>query len=159
RAGGYRSFFKFAQDLDLWVRMSRITDFDIVPEVLYRRVTFDDSVSASVDKLIQQQILAEFALQCGENVDSWGRDYLDIYGEAASFRKRPSKRLSRKFAGKGVKWMRDGFVEEGWQFVKQANIECPTIHTRLKQLVCGFHRHPTLWKKLVLPALNAYAAR
>src|SRR5690606_33329285 len=35
--GGYRSFFKYAQDTDLWARLSLISQYYVVEEVLYER--------------------------------------------------------------------------------------------------------------------------
>ncbi|MCU0730867.1 MAG: glycosyltransferase, partial [Hyphomonas sp.] len=35
--GGYREFFKYAQDYDLWFRMSRLCTYEIVPNILYTR--------------------------------------------------------------------------------------------------------------------------
>jgi hypothetical protein len=35
RAGGYRAEFYFAQDVDLWIRMARLGEVSVDPEVLY----------------------------------------------------------------------------------------------------------------------------
>lgn len=61
--GGYRSYFKYAQDVDLWCRMSRVCSFSVVPEVLYERlVEVQGSVSASAKKTISQRVLAQVAI-------------------------------------------------------------------------------------------------
>lgn len=53
--GGYRRAFKYAQDFDLWLRMSEHGNFYIVPEFLYeRRINFD-GVSYKPDKFIMQR--------------------------------------------------------------------------------------------------------
>ena len=57
KAGGYRDYFKFAQDYDLWLRMSLYTEFAVVKEVLYTRFTLSDGVSASSSKISMQCIL------------------------------------------------------------------------------------------------------
>ena len=61
--GGYRPAFRYAQDLDLWLRMCDHTRFHIVDEVLYRRVTYWDSVRSSVEKRAVQNLLGELAVQ------------------------------------------------------------------------------------------------
>jgi len=52
--GGYRSEFKYAQDLDLWIRISQIATFATVPELIYRRYVQFDGVSYDPSKLILQ---------------------------------------------------------------------------------------------------------
>ena len=37
QVGGYRTFFKFGQDYDLWLRMSLVTELNTVKEILYTR--------------------------------------------------------------------------------------------------------------------------
>jgi glycosyltransferase involved in cell wall biosynthesis len=44
--GGYRACFYYAQDSDLWLRLSREGRFSVVPEVLYRRVIGMGSISS-----------------------------------------------------------------------------------------------------------------
>ena len=45
QVGGYREFFQFAQDRDLWLRMASTTRFYIVPEILYQREIVMGSVT------------------------------------------------------------------------------------------------------------------
>ncbi|ULN64469.1 glycosyltransferase [Vibrio gigantis] len=59
--GGYNTLFTFSQDYDLWLRLSLITDFYIVPECLYERYVRSDGVSGNVDKIAVQQFLASLA--------------------------------------------------------------------------------------------------
>ena len=61
KVGGYNPFFTFAQDYELWIRLSQLTDFYIVPEVLYLRYVRSDGVSGSVNKIAVQQYLASMA--------------------------------------------------------------------------------------------------
>lgn len=46
RAGGYRACFYYAQDSDLWLRLSSRGRFLVVPDVLYRRVIGIGSISS-----------------------------------------------------------------------------------------------------------------
>jgi hypothetical protein len=45
-AGGYRAQFRFAQDLDLWVRMARLGRIVVVPEALYEATMEVSAISA-----------------------------------------------------------------------------------------------------------------
>ncbi len=45
-AGGYRACFYYAQDSDLWLRLSECGHFAVVPTVLYRRVIGIGSISS-----------------------------------------------------------------------------------------------------------------
>lgn len=95
QAGGYRELFKFTQDYDLWLRMALITKFATVKKLLYRRYTLPDGVSASIDKMMVQQYLAEFGRQCIEMRIKTGQDYIDRYGAHSLFFLKKTKRLSR----------------------------------------------------------------
>jgi glycosyltransferase involved in cell wall biosynthesis len=46
-AGGYRAAFRFAQDLDLWIRLARRGSIAILDEVLYEATFAPSSISAS----------------------------------------------------------------------------------------------------------------
>ncbi|MFS0725643.1 glycosyltransferase [Paenibacillus sp. 1P07SE] len=94
QAGGYREIFKFTQDYDLWLRMALVTEFASVERLLYRRYTLPDGVSASVDKMMVQQYLAELGRQCIEMRVETGRDLIDQYGAHSLFFRKRSKRLT-----------------------------------------------------------------
>lgn len=47
RAGGYREEFRYAQDIDLWIRLAPLGRFEIVPEFLYYARFTTGSISAS----------------------------------------------------------------------------------------------------------------
>src|SRR5690606_37482101 len=65
QVGGYRDFFKFAQDRDLFCRMSQVTHFHVVEEVLYTKyVGVPGSVSGTPEKVILQRFLSDFACFC-----------------------------------------------------------------------------------------------
>ena len=94
KVGGYREIFKFTQDYDLWLRMAMVTEFASVDRLLYRRYTLPDGVSASVDKMMVQQYLAELGRQCIEMRVDTGRDLIDQYGAHSLFFRKRSKRLA-----------------------------------------------------------------
>lgn len=95
--GGYRPLFTYAQDRDLWCRMSKVCNFYIVPEPLYSRKLLPDGVGSKLKKLIIQKMLSEFARQCHERVLKGGKDYIDEFGNQALFFFKYNKRISKEF--------------------------------------------------------------
>lgn len=98
KVGGYRSFFKYTQDYDLWMRMSLKTDYFIIPKKLYRRYRLNDGVSSSVFKKAIQKYYGSIVRQCVEMLKLGKPDLIDIYGDEAAFFRRKDKDLSKKFA-------------------------------------------------------------
>jgi len=75
KTGFYREFFRYAQDYDLWLRLSEHFDLAILPEQLYRyRVTPD---SASVARCRTQQRYATIAAQLHAERLAKGKDSYD----------------------------------------------------------------------------------
>ncbi|MFC5652884.1 glycosyltransferase [Paenibacillus solisilvae] len=97
KAGGYRDYFKFAQDYDLWLRMSLYTEFAVVKEVLYNRFTLSDGVSASSSKISMQMYFAEVARQCFEQQSKGQKDIIQLHGVYCPYYRRRTKRLSSIF--------------------------------------------------------------
>lgn len=97
QVGGYRTFFKFAQDRDLFCRMSRITQFHILDEVLYSRfIAVPGSVSGSANKVIVQRFLSDFACYCHSQCLQGKPDPLELHGPRAALFWAPSKRIRRE---------------------------------------------------------------
>ncbi|AXF55311.1 glycosyltransferase [Salicibibacter kimchii] len=95
QVGGYREFFKYAQDRDLWMRMSLITHFYIVPEVLYTRFNLPGGVSTNADKVVMQRMFNEISRQCIDQKVKGNPDLIEKHGfYAPFFRRRNSKQLS-----------------------------------------------------------------
>lgn len=95
QVGGYREFFRYAQDRDLWLRMSMVTDIGIIPKVLYKRYILVDSVTETPKKQLLQAYLSDFALQCHNKRCTDGFDYLDDFGVYGIFFRKRSKSLSK----------------------------------------------------------------
>lgn len=55
KVGGYDPWITYAQDRDLWLRMMPHTEYHLIPEVLYERGMYRDSVSGNLYKKIQQR--------------------------------------------------------------------------------------------------------
>ena len=62
RAGGYRVCFYYAQDSDLWLRLSEFGKFLVVPEVLYRRLVGTESISSRFRPA--QTRYSDLAIEC-----------------------------------------------------------------------------------------------
>ena len=101
--GGYRNFFVYAQDRDLWCRLSMITKFCVLDEVLYHRKRLPGSVSLSPEKRVAQSLYSGFALQshaCRIN----GTEKNDFeHGAASIAMTDPSSKLAERFFRHGVK--------------------------------------------------------
>lgn len=99
--GGYREFFEYAQDKDLWCRLSTVGDFYKIDKVLYTKFkNRKDSVSGTEVKLYRQQLLSCYAeylhINSGFNYEN---NCASIYSALAfklSFRQRI--RLSKIYA-------------------------------------------------------------
>lgn len=103
RVAGYRSFFKFAQDHDLWIRMAEKSTLMILPEVLYQRGHFkQDGVVTNVDKIILQKTLQEFAIQSHFSRLNDGKDILDSFGIQAGLFRKKTKQLCNFFCWKAL---------------------------------------------------------
>jgi len=85
-AGGYREEFRFAQDLDLWIRMAKLGKIAFVPEVLYEARL--DAGAISARNRSQQIESARIALHLRDN-DS---NHDVLLAQAASIgRERPNR--------------------------------------------------------------------
>lgn len=153
QVGGYREFFRFAQDRDLWLRISRLADYAIVPEVLYRRFKPAGGVSADPEKLVMQAYLSDFAVQCARIVDGGGRDPIERHGHLAAFMRDRPATFARKLAWFGARLMVQGDVERGWAIVRRARQERATRPVATVYALAAMHRYPLLWDKVGRPAL------
>jgi len=82
--GGYRRFFTFAQDKDLWLRMSLVTKIYVIPKVHYLLLKPENTVSRSFSKLIVQRMLSSFSVQLVEMRRTNGNDLIDQFGANAA---------------------------------------------------------------------------
>lgn len=79
--GGYRKSFEFAQDRDLWIRMSRKNDFLVLNKILYRKFKFiENSVSASSEKIFKQRMFSNYAVELHKYYVKYGVDLEEKYG-------------------------------------------------------------------------------
>lgn len=104
QVGGYRTFFKFAQDRDLFCRLSQITRFHVIEEVLYTRyVAVTGSVSGTASKLLLQRFLSDFACYCHRERLAGRPDPLTQYGSRAALLWTPSKRTRQDIFRRAIR--------------------------------------------------------
>ncbi len=135
KVGGYRPFFKYAQDRDLWLRMSLHGSFGFCPEVLYDRRSFSDGgVSSSHKKGLSQRKMSYIAIECVRERREFGFDIVDIYGaEAGLFRKR-TREAARMAAVTALKYLSVDMHSEASFYSEMAireRVTLITIGTRL----------------------------
>lgn len=86
QVGGYRRYFKFAQDRDLWCRMSMVSHFHVLDRVLYERmIGVADSVTGNPSKFIFQRYFSNFAVHCHRERLAGCDDPLTRFGHSAAF--------------------------------------------------------------------------
>ena len=80
--GAYRDIFRFAQDYDLFLRISEKFAVALIPEImLERRLCLD---SASLKHKILQDRFAQMARECAKQRNESGSDFVDKVGEELS---------------------------------------------------------------------------
>ncbi|OWJ84092.1 hypothetical protein CDV52_09415 [Haematobacter missouriensis] len=132
--GGYRAFFRFTQDLDLWCRLTRRgAKFHILSDILYERRIFEsDGIAADMQKHAAQITLAFMALQCAREWDRQGFDVIDVFGMQAGLFRGRSAYLASYLARIGVKYLKAGLIEEARFF---ADLSWKEYRTRQGRIV------------------------
>lgn len=111
---GYREFFKFAQDIDLWLRLTEYGSIQILDEYLYTRRFFSDGVSANVYKQLTQKALSDFARQLHSLRKQVGFDLLDALGPTAGVLRLRSRSTSRLAGSLAFRYLRQGLISEAY---------------------------------------------
>jgi hypothetical protein len=155
--GGYRPFFRLAQDVDLWLRMSLAGGYHVVERPLYVRRHSSNGVRTTPEKVLLQKRFSEFARQCAESVDAGQGDLLDRHGAAAPFHMRRSARLANTLARDGARLMVYGDPKRGWPLVEAAFAEKATFRTAAVYALMWTHRFPKVFARVVAPALKRAA--
>lgn len=121
-AGGYRSEFRAAQDLDLWLRLTARGEIAYVPQVLYEWRIHDRAISAS-SRLLQEK-LGDLARQCHRARTAGQNDTLLLMqaSQASSAEHRPATAATNAyFIGKCLLDRRDRrAVAYLWRSVREA---------------------------------------
>lgn len=130
-AGGYRTFFTYAQDRDLWCRLSTQGDFCIVNKVLYeRKVGVKGAVSGTFKNALIQRYLSGFAIFCHQFKLKHGYDPLEKYGHHASLMYRGSANLNKDLSSKYIECISNNNHELAQLYEVAFNNENPTLLER-----------------------------
>jgi glycosyltransferase involved in cell wall biosynthesis len=106
--GGYRPFFRFSQDVDLFLRLAERSRFHVVPEVLVIKRMRRGGVMTDPVKRMQSRYFRSFAEYCSERRIAGAGDPLDIDGEAAFDRRPRTAKLADNLARDAVRLLRAG---------------------------------------------------
>jgi hypothetical protein len=153
KAGGYREFFKFAQDKDLWLRMIYHGRFYILPINLYERGLFmKDGIATNHDKLYVQKLLIAFALQCYEYKKLHTEDLIDIYGARAGLFRTKSKKVANFCHTTSFRFLMKNEFSNALKFNQLSILEVKMIKNRLFNYVLFFCKNRII-RKLVIASL------
>jgi glycosyltransferase involved in cell wall biosynthesis len=109
RAGGYRACFAYAQDRDLWCRMSGLGRFAVLPEVLYHQWSGEEgSVSGDPRRRVLQRILSESAVWCHRERLAGRPDPVDRAGAEALLLRPRRRALGNELALMALNRLRRG---------------------------------------------------
>lgn len=145
KAGGYRDFFTYRQDLDLWLRLAEIGDFGIVPKVLYDVYYLRDSVSHNVRKAALAALFRDFAVFCSRERLAGRPDPLALYGAAATLLRPRSSIIASDLAFSARRRAVKGDISDAQYMIDIAAGEYLNLDVRLTQLML---RAPIIWAAL-----------
>ncbi len=151
KAGGYREFFKFSQDYDLWFRMSESHTFAIVPEVLYHRFSPPNTIRADPEKMLVQLQLSELARQSALRRQNGGRDIVEEFGSFAFSHMEKSKSLGNTLVGIGAHMVTRSNNIHGNILIEAGIIQAPTLKNKLQKIVADHYDSRSI--KLLIPLL------
>lgn len=135
KAGGYRAFFKFRQDLDLWMRMATHGKFAVLPEEMYTVFVLRESVSSDVRKLALAMAYRDFAIYCALERRAGRKDPLDQLGPAAALVRPRSRTLARNLAFAAQRRAIRGEKEEALYLLDASRREALTLASVKAQLL------------------------
>lgn len=155
--GGYREFFKFAQDRDLWIRMAPLCEMRIIAEVLYERRSFvADGIASNHGKLALQQALSNFARQCHFDRINNGSDFIDRYGLYGGLFRKPSAAYANSLAKMSIQSYYAGNSEKGRDFSRWAYSEKVTMVTLITSIASYLMSRSTFMLKLSQRVLSIH---
>lgn len=159
RVGGYRHYFKFSQDLDLWLLMIDHCKVEIIQEYLYERRNFiKDGVSTDDAKQFLQKYLAEFARQCYRDRKSYGKDLVDSFGIHGGLFKYPNRELSKLIAARLISGMRRQEKFSEIEYFKRFAVSEPATF-KLSVALFLLHLYKLPFGKLIAAAIIRLVSR
>jgi glycosyltransferase involved in cell wall biosynthesis len=127
KVGGYRNVFKYSQDRDLWFRMSLISEYRLIDEVLYHRVNDDkNSIRNNRFSQLKQAFYSELSKQSVIQRKKTGYDFVDILGTEALGLLKMNKNMSMKIARIAIQSLiEDNEIafSQAYQIIKRQNID------------------------------------
>lgn len=119
--GGYRPVFKYAQDYDLWLRMSRHGYLSVINSIDVTRNIFEvDGIASAPAKTLIQARLACLARNCAVEYKKSGIDIVQTYGNQSMLFLRPDKKISKRTAGAYLKMLIDDYSTAPSDLARQA---------------------------------------
>ena len=153
QVGGYREFFEFAQDRDLWLRLAPITRFAVVPEILYRREPIEGSVTKTPCKARKQTYLSEFSIFCALTRKLKSFDPLDRYGSKAFIDFQSSisakHKISTRLRGLVYRYAADGQFSAAKEFMKEVTDLKPSFFNVVVFRIITFAENNLTLRKLI----------
>lgn len=137
--GGYRSFFEFSQDYDLWFRMSEYYNFEVVPEVLYHRYSPPNTIRANPSKMLIQFQLSELARQSAIRRQNGYQDIVDQFGPTSLSQMKRSKRLGDILVGTGAHIVTRQNNPDGHILINAGMLHAPTSINKIRKLIADYH--------------------
>lgn len=144
KVGGYREEFKYAQDRDLWARMSSFYKIYILKEKLYSRYLLYNGVGANFQKSVIQAFYSELGIQCHEQRLNNENDYISKYGSDAFYLLKFTKRLTRKLIGKCNKEFRLKRYDNGRYLAKLMYRREATVYSTIAYIL--YYKLPYIMK-------------
>ncbi len=142
QVGGYRPFFAFAQDRDLWCRISRVSQFGNCEQVLYERTFQDDGVAVKPKSRLAQFAFSDFAIYCHKECLAGRDDPLDRLGPAAMLLRAPSARLTEKVIHQSLRLLNQDQDGLAHALARAGHVYRPSMRTRIGLFAL---KYPFLW--------------
>lgn len=135
KCGGYREFFTYRQDLDLWLRMAEHGRLYVIPEVLYQSYKVPDSVSLNPEKLCRAMACRDFAVYCARERRAGRPDPLDKYGQIAALERPRSRELALSLQRRARQLASKGKLEDAKILLRASRNELNTLKTQLSSTI------------------------
>lgn len=148
KAGGYRTFFTFRQDLDLWLRLCALGRPAIVPEILYQNYALKESVTGNARKLALAMTCRDFAIHCAQERSAGREDPLDHIGPAAALLRPSSATLADQLAYAARRRAVRGLKQDARHLLDAAKAERLTLKVVLAELQLAIPNQAFIRSKL-----------
>lgn len=154
--GGYRDFFRFAQDRDLWLRILPLCKGEIIDEILYQRYLFtSDGIATNIEKLVLQRFLSVFARQCYYDREAYGFDYVEKYGAQAGLFRKNSKLIRDFCSKKSLQTFYSGKEEQANRLISLSLSQGKSISNLFVYSLISLAKH-TFLKKLLIKLISLH---